>query len=308
MERILEVGYRNQHPKYGWYEVIEKIDSTYYVVKFDETGYQYHCSKYHILKNYVCDKRNSYFHQVGEEYEHEVYGKYKIIEILKGKKAIIEFEKTKYRYECTINNIRNKKVKDSMLPFVCGVGYIGEQKSNIKRLSKKESYICWRNMIKRCYDSAFHKERPTYADCEVCKEWHCFTAFDKWFDEHYVEGWCLDKDILVKGNKIYSPSTCCFVPNELNVLFTKRQNHRGNTPIGVEYCKAQRRFKECYKATLTKCNEKVYLGSFKTPEEAFQAYKVAKETWIKEVANKYKDKLEPRVYDALMKYKVEITD
>lgn len=99
-----------------------------------------------------------------------------------------------------------------------------------------------------------------------------------------------------------------FVPCEINSLLTKRQNHRGNTPIGVKHCKAKRRFQDYYKASFTKGNEKVYLGSFKTEEEAFQAYKVAKETWIKEVANKYKDKLEQRVYNALMKYEVEITD
>ena len=140
MERLLEVGYRNQHPKFGWYEVVEKVDNTYYIVKFDNTGYQYSCSKYHILDNHVCDKRNEFFHQVGEEYEHEIYGKYKIVEILKGKKAIIEFEKTKYRCDCTIDNIRNKRVKDPFYPIICGVGYIGQQRDLSTRKSKGESY------------------------------------------------------------------------------------------------------------------------------------------------------------------------
>lgn len=308
MERLLEVGYRNQHPKFGWYEVVEKVDNTYYIVKFDSTDYQYSCSKYHILDNHVCDKRNEFFHQVGEEYEHEIYGKYKIVEILKDKKAIIEFEKTKYRCEYTIDNIRNKRVKDPLHPIICGVGYIGQQRDLSTRKSKGESYKCWRNMITRCYDLEIHKKHPTYADCEVCNDWHNFTIFDKWFNENYKPNWCLDKDILIKGNREYSPQTCCFVPCEINSILTKRQNHRGNTPIGVKYCKAKRRLKDCYKASFTKGNEKVYLGSFKTEEEAFQAYKVAKEAWIKEVANKYKDSLEPRVYDALMKYEVEITD
>ena len=47
---------------------------------------------------------------------------------------------------------------------------------------------------------------------------------------------------------------------------------------------------------------------FKTPEEAFYVYKEAKETYIKEVANRWKDQIDPRVYEALMKYEVEITD
>lgn len=308
MERLLEVGYRNQHPKFGWYEVIEKVDNTHYIVKFDSTGYQYSCSKYHILNNHVCDKRNEFFHQIGEKYEHPIYGKYHIIEFLKGKKAIIEFEKTKYQCECTICNIKNNRVKDVMFPIVCGVGYIGEQRNLNSKKSKNEAYTCWRNMLKRCYDKDIQDKRPTYINCKVSQDWHCFIEFEKWFNENYIQDWCLDKDILIKGNREYSPKTCCFVPCEINSLLTKRQNHRGNTPIGVKYCKAKRRLKDYYKASFTKGNEKVYLGSFKTPEEAFQAYKVAKEEWIKEVANKYKEKLEPRVYDALMKYEVEITD
>ena len=45
-----------------------------------------------------------------------------------------------------------------------------------------------------------------------------------------------------------------------------------------------------------------------TPEEAFLAYKKDKEAYIKDVANKWKDKIDPRAYEALMNYEVEITD
>lgn len=55
-------------------------------------------------------------------------------------------------------------------------------------------------------------------------------------------GWALDKDILVKGNKIYSPETCCFVPQEINNLFTKRKSCRGTLPIGVKYIKENKKF------------------------------------------------------------------
>ena len=308
MERILVIGYRNEHPRYGWYEVLDKIDNTYYLVRFDKTGYKYKCSKYHILDNHVCDKSNNFFHQVGEEYEHPIYGKYTITKILKGKKAIIEFEKTKYSCESSINNIIKHRVKDVKWPIICGIGYIGRSKDYINKRKKSYAYTCWANMIRRCYDEKTQGKHPTYSQCTVCDEWHCFIEFEKWFNKNYIQDWCLDKDILFKGNKIYSPATCCFVPYEINSLFTKRQRHRGNTPIGVIYCEAQNGFKACYKATLKKNGKHVYLGCFKTAEEAFNAYKVAKEEWIKDLANKWKDKLDPRVYAAMCNYQVEMTD
>lgn len=306
MERNLEIGYRNLHPKFGWYEVISKVDNQNFVVRFDSTNYEYTCSKYHILDNYVCDRKNSFFHQIGEKYKHPIYGEYTIVEITGNKKAIIEFDKTKHRYETTIHNIIHKNVKDVFYPLVYGIGYVGEHKG--KNISKNLAYRTWKNMLKRCYDVDFLNNRPTYKGCYVCKEWLCFLTFKEWFDKHYVEGWCLDKDIIFKGNKEYAPDKCCFVPNEINVLFTKRQNYRGNTPIGVRYYPAQYRFKECYKAFLSNGSNKSYLGCFKTTEDAFNAYKIAKEKWIKEVADKWKDKLEPKVYKAIYEYKVEITD
>ena len=303
--RMLEVGYRNCHPKYGWFEVIAMPKSDRGVVRFDETGYECEVSKYHILDGYVRDRRHSSFHQVGESYVHPEYGEYHIVELIKGKKAIIEFSNTGFRCEQTINNIRNKRVKDAFAPIICGVGYMGTKKNIVLAPSKTPAYYAWHNMISRCYSKDIHNKRPTYRDCFVCEEWKCFANFKEWFDEQvYEHGWKLDKDILVKGNKEYGPDTCCFVPNEVNVLFTKRQNCRGELPIGVQYSESKLR----YRGTLNKGDEKVFLGYHSTQKEAFNAYKIAKENWIKEVADKWKDKLDPRVYEAMYNYKVEITD
>lgn len=71
----------------------------------------------------------------------------------------------------------------------------------------------------------------------MCEEWHDFQEYGKWFDNNYyeIEGetMCLDKDILVKHNKIYSPETCIYAPQTINKLFTKRQNDRGESIIGT---------------------------------------------------------------------------
>lgn len=171
------------------------------------------------------------------------------------------------------------------------------------------AYKLWFGMIRRCYHT--RPSEITYNDCYVCDEWLDFTNFKKWFNNPhngYKDNYQLDKDILKKGNKVYSPENCCFVPSEINAIFTKRQNSRGALPIGVSLYTQNR--KPLYKASISKYNKVCHLGYFLTPEEAFSAYKNFKERYIKEVAKKYfqEGKITEKVYHALMKYKVEITD
>lgn len=175
----------------------------------------------------------------------------------------------------------------------------GGYKNDLYFESESESYKIWMGIIKRCGNVKY----PTYIDCKICEEWKVYSNFKKWFDKRHIEGFHLDKDILVKGNKVYSPDTCCFVPREINNLFIKCQNIRGEYPIGVRKDVNRKGFS----ATIYK-GKKEYVGYFSTPIDAFNAYKEAKESWIKQVADKWKDKLDPKVYQALYNYKVEIND
>ena len=79
-------------------------------------------------------------------------------------------------------------------------------------------YSVWRHMLYRCYSLEYQSRFATYVGCTVCEEWKYLSNFKKWFDENYIEGFDLDKDILVKGNKIYSPDTSVFVPKHINYL------------------------------------------------------------------------------------------
>lgn len=183
---------------------------------------------------------------------------------------------------------------------ICGVG-VNDMEESIRKYSK--AYDLWRGIIRRCYDESILDKHPTYRGCSICEEWKRFSAFASWCNKNYINGWHLDKDILVKGNKVYSPETCCFVPQEINKLFTKRQLDRGDNPIGVVRCICNK-----YVAAINKNGIPIHIGLFSSPEEAFLAYKEAKEAWIKEVADKWKDKLDQKVYKALYEYQVEITD
>ena len=161
-------------------------------------------------------------------------------------------------------------------------------------------------MIERCYSEKYHIKNPIYKECDVYDKWKCFQNFAEWFNLNYnyefMSEWELDKDILQKGNKIYSPETCCFVPKEINMLLSFNKSKERKLPLGVS------KHGNLYRVYCRVNNKNKSVGSFNTPEEAFQAYKITKEIYIKEIAEKYKDKIKPQVYNALINYKVEITD
>jgi hypothetical protein len=188
-----------------------------------------------------------------------------------------------------------------------GVGICDIPFSTYSSDKVQRAYGLWNNIIARSCNDSVKDKHKTYKDCSVCSEWLLFGNFLKWFNDPtngYKEGYSVDKDILVKGNKVYSPDTCCFVPREINSLLTKSNATRGAYPIGVS--KRGKRFS----AHSNFYGKTKKLGMFDTSEEAFLAYKHAKEEHIKEMATQYynEGKITEKVYEALMKYEVEITD
>lgn len=184
-------------------------------------------------------------------------------------------------------------------PTVYNKGYIGKgtYKPSLNR-RKTKVYSKWNNILHRSYSESYKEKQPTYKDVTVCEEWHNFQNFAKWFEDNYVEGFELDKDILVKGNKIYSPETCCFVPKEINSLF---KNYNNNLlPTGISYDKINKK----YKVSIRINGKMKTKGRYVTVEEAFKVYKTAKETYIKEVADKWKEQISDKVYQAMYNYKL----
>jgi len=168
-------------------------------------------------------------------------------------------------------------------------------------------YVLWKNMLKRCFYEGYKQNQPTYQDVTCSKEWLSMTKFIEDVSQmrgYGLSGWALDKDILQKGNKLYSKETCCFVPAEVNLLLIKSDNSRGEYPVGVCFHKATGKFM----AYLTINGKQKHLGYFTTPEEAFQVYKLAKEAYIKVVAQQWQHLLDERVYQALLDYEVNIDD
>lgn len=218
-----------------------------------------------------------------------------IIEYTRYSNCTIQFEDGTIVKNTDYGSVKKGYIRNPSVPSVCGVGYIG--KGIYNPTDNKEAYSCWLGMIRRCYDEKSQEKVPTYKGCTVDGRWHNFQNFAQWFEDNYVNEWQLDKDILVKGNKTYSSETCCFVPQEINALFTKRI---GKLPSGVI------KRGNSFVTKITIARKSIYVGSFSTLKEASQAYKIAKENHIKEVADKWKHLLKDYTYKILMLYEVDI--
>lgn len=188
--------------------------------------------------------------------------------------------------------------------MVCGVGFDSKGKYKSSDGSKPTKiYSVWRGMIERCYHPKKLIRRPNYVGCTVDERWLDFQDFALWYDNHEYSGrgYELDKDILIQGNKIYSPDTVCLVPRDLNMLFTSATRARGEYPQGVGYYKPL----DKYWARVMIGGKSKYLGYHETPEKAFKVYREAKEANVKRMANLWFGNIEPRVYEALMDWKLE---
>lgn len=166
-------------------------------------------------------------------------------------------------------------------------------------LNKTKLYNIWKQMLYRCYDKKWLESRPTYIGCSVCEEWHYLSNFKKWFDENYIEGYALDKDIFSNGNKVYSPETCCFVPLQINNAI-KNSKESVSKKMGVHPNHG------VFEVVIGKFGKRVYCGSYNTVKDAEQAYIRAKEGYVREIGQIYynQGRISERVYNALMNYKI----
>ena len=250
--------------------------------------------------------------RTGEE-GYNSFGSKMVIKEYRNKRDIdVYFPKYNWTFKhAAYNTFKNGNIKCPYERRTFGVGFLGEGKYKMSENGKlTDVYIIWSSMLKRCYDPKYQEKHTTYKGCRVEDYLLNFQHMGEWLESNYYEvpgeKMCLDKDILIKGNKVYSPETCIFVPNNINVLFTKREKDRGKYPIGIRYCERDN-------ALIVGCsvNGKMkHLGYFKSNEieKAFNCYKAFKEKYITQIADEYKDLIPKELYEALYKYEVEIND
>ena len=238
----------------------------------------------------------------------------KIIEYINSSDITVEFQdEYKAKVKSQYCNFQSGSIKNPYYPSVYGVGIIGNKYSVSVNCIPTKEYAMWMNMLKRCFYKKIKDKQPTYKKAICCNEWLLFDNFYAWLhNQENFEQWkssnryALEKDILVKNNKIYSPDTCCIVPQNVNCLFLKRKADRGDLPIGVR--RNGKLFSACCHNPFT--NKAERLGIYQTIDDAFQAYKRYKEYLIKKVAEiEYESgNITEECYRAMMEYQVEITD
>lgn len=241
----------------------------------------------------------------------------KIVEFNNKNDIVVEFQdEYKFRKKSAMHEFYTGGIKNPYYPSVYGVGIIGEKYKTSNNSKMIKEYTAWAGMLLRCYGE--HKVNIRYQDVTCCKEWLYFPNFYEWLHsqenfEKWLNGdkWDLDKDILFKGNKIYSPETCCLVPHNVNSLFIKSNALRGDLPIGV----GKRNDRDGYTAKVVygkyKNKAKITSYSYPTPEDAFYlGYKPYKEKYIQRIAQEEYElgNITKACYEAMMNYQVEITD
>lgn len=238
---------------------------------------------------------------LGKDFTTNTSGNCFVVDYVNNRNVIVIFYDPIYITSCELGDLRKGKVKNPLYPSVYGKGYLGIGKYSTK---DKEAYGLWMSMLKRSYCDEFKVQCPSYEDVTVCDEWLNFQNFAEWcysqkfFNSKDEEGrvYHLDKDGIIKGNKVYSPEACCFVPQEINKLWQRKVKNSGKYLTGVNLHKDGKRFI----SRIVLCGKTKYLGVFNTQEDAVASYHAAKDDYIKNISERYKDVVDNKVYEILL--------
>ena len=245
---------------------------------------------------------------LGKSFDTKRFGKCSVVGYDSEESVIVMFHRPLGLVKTPVNKLKTGNIFNPYAPSVAGVGYLGVGAYSCTK--KIHAYNLWNSLLKRVYDG----KRESYSNVRVCKSWHNFQNFASWCESQPFfntkddngKNYHLDKDILSpKDSKVYSPETCCFVPQEINKLVMQRDKSRGKYPVGVYYSKKDNRYTAQYSVGKSTAR---FIGNFMTPEEAFQAYKEAKELFIIEKAEEWRGRIEDRVYLALLDYNITVND
>lgn len=191
--------------------------------------------------------------------------------------------------------------------LVYGIGINdGKYPTKINKRHTRE-YQYWSGMMARCFSKPTQQNQKTYIRCSVSDNFLSYSYFHEWCQNQVgfgFDGFDMDKDLIFKGNAVYGEDSCLFLPRDVNRALCKNDLGRGELPIGVCFDKRTLLFTSYLREGMIQ----KHLGRFNSEIEAHLAYKSRKEAYLKELAEKWKSSIDARAYNALINYKVEITD
>ena len=290
----IQIGDVYQTKYSGMVEVIELSGTRKFFVRFLNTGSTIQVTgkllESGLLREWTVPVKDS----VGMTFETPHYGNFQIVKYGSCTDVTVQFESTGYTAVYSASQIKAGDIRDPLVPTFMNIGIIGEGPYN--HTENKSAHTRWMQMIRRCYsdDILFR----SYQDKCVYKEWMCFQHFAPWAEAQYGfyitnPVWQLDKDLLIPGNKEYGPEACCFLPKRINTMINR-------DPVDGYYdCN-----NDDYGFGYNDTDGTNYKRRFKSQEDGKIWYKENKERVVKEVANQYKNELDPRAYAALQSWQV----
>ena len=237
--------------------------------------------------------------QVGDVFPTNEGGSVTVTSISGGSLGVGIKHNDAFGYETTVplNQLNSGLIKNPFRPTVYGVGYFGVG-PYLARYSGRDTkeYATWYNMLSRVYDSRVQVKKPFYVGCIVDARWHNFQVFADWYSNNPFNypDYQIDKDILIRGNKVYSPETCCLVPNVINTQFRDMSSYivDNGLPVGVYPAANGKRYRAIHGP--------VKLGTHDTMEQAHEVYLNYRREYLYELARRYLNTVDIRVIYTLL--------
>lgn len=164
--------------------------------------------------------------------------------------------------------------------------------TNVRSDELSHYYQTWTSMLSRCYGKR-NKNNVCYAGVTVCEEWLTFSKFKSWMEIEDWRGKELDKDLLIRDNKVYSPLHCCFIPRKLNAFLTTNKGKRGEYPLGVRYRRKNKdminELTNCFQSEISLNGKIKHLGYFSDPYKAHLMWQKKKLELTKDLLYVYTD-------------------
>lgn len=255
---------------------------------------------------------------IGDVYVLNCGWKCKVKEYVNALNVVIEFDDRSTQI-APFANIKNGGVKPLNYPSVYGIGFFGIGRFIPRSYKPKDDQIVvdqkiyrhWVKLLDRVYnlENKHSSSNKTYKGCTIDPDWHNFQNFCEWTltqkywnekDAH------LDKDLLVKGNKHYSPSTCCYIPSKINLFISGCKISEKGLPRGVNYIKPRTKgSKQGYIARCYFKSDREYLGYYDDKDQASIVYNARKKEVAMSLIAEYTDVISEPASKAFHRYLID---